>query len=106
MMLTTIISKNGVPIRLNGERWRHIVLAHEEIQENDLPKIINVIYRPDYILKGSEGEYLAVKKIARKKSWLVVPYKEVSQKDGFVLTAYFSSNLTWLLKKEIVWNKQ
>jgi len=106
MLLTKALSKNNVTIRLTSERWHHIVIAHQEIRDDDFPKIMKVISEPDFILKGNKGEYLAVKRITGKENWLVVPYKEVSQEDGFVLTAYFSSNLIWLLKKEIIWNKQ
>lgn len=106
MLLATAISKNGVPIRLTDERWYHVVITHLEINPGDFPKSMNVIAKPDLILKGSKGELLAVKKISRKRVWLVVPYKEVSQEDGFVLSAYFTSNLFWLLKKEIIWSKE
>ena len=67
---------------------------------------MKVISKPDFILQGSKGECLAVKKITGRKNWFVVPYKEVNQSDGFVLTAYFSSDLAWLLKKEIIWSIQ
>lgn len=106
MLLAKAISKNNVTIRLTTERWQHILKTHNEIGNNDSPKIMRVIAKPDFILKGSKEECIAVKKITGKKNWLVVPYKEVSQEDGFVITAYFSSDLAWLLKKEIIWSKQ
>ncbi len=105
MILGIAISINGVKIRLTQERWSHIVIAHQEIKGKDFSKIMRVISKPDFILKGSKGECLAVKKITGKKNWLVVPYKEIDWEDGFVLTAYFSSDLAWLLKKGIIWNK-
>lgn len=105
MILSSTRSVNGVTIRLTDERWHHIVKSHEEIKVTDFLKIMKVVSKPNFILKGSKGECLAVKKITRKKNWLVVPYKEVSQEDGFIITAYFSSDLSWLLKKEIIWNK-
>lgn len=106
MILATAFSKNGVPIRLTSERWQHIVLTHLEIDPDDFQKIIKIITNPDLILKGNKGELIAVKKMPRKKAWIVVPYKEVSQEDGFVLTTYFTSDLFWLLKKEIIWSKE
>lgn len=106
MTLGTAISVNGVKIRLTDERWRHIFLTHPEIKDDDYHQIMKVISNPDFILKGSKGEHLAVKKITGKKNWIVVPYKEIDQEDGFVITAYFSNDLSWLLKKEIVWNKE
>ena len=106
MIISITKSVNGIKIRLTEERWHHIEKTHEEIKDKDFPKIMKVVSKPGFILKGSKGECLAVTKVTRKKNWLVVPYKEVNQEDGFVLTAYFSSDLTWLLKKEIIWSKQ
>lgn len=106
MIIATALSKNGVFIRLTSERWQHILLTHLEINLDDFSKIMKVITNPDFILKGSKEEFLAVKKMSRKRTWIVVPYKEVSQEDGFVLTVYFTSNLFWLLKKEIIWSKE
>lgn len=106
MILATAFSKNDAPIRLTEERWQHIVLTHLEINPDDFSKIMEIISNPDFILKGNKGELLAIRKIASKKTWIVVPYKEVNQEDGFVLTAYFTNDLFWLLKKEIIWNKE
>lgn len=105
MILSIATSKNNVLIRLTRERWRHIVITHQEMDGNDFSKIMKIITDPDFILKGNKGELLAVKKVLRNKLWIVVPYKEVSRQDGFVLTAYFTNDLFWLLKKEILWNK-
>lgn len=106
MTLAITISRNNVPIRLTEERWQHILLTHLEINPNDVSKVMNIISNPDFILQGSKGELLAVKETSSNKAWIVVPYKEVSQEDGFILTAYFTSDLFWLRKKEIVWNKE
>ena len=106
MTIATAISNNGVLIRLTEERWSHILLTHQEIRANDFNRLIKVISRPEFILKGSKGELLAIQKVPRKKLWIVVPYKELTKLDGFVLTVYFTSDLNWLFKKEIIWSKQ
>lgn len=106
MILAAVTSKNGVKIRLTEERWNHTILAHQEINPKEFKKFIKVISNPEFILKGSKGELLAIKKMPRKKLWIVVPYKETSRLDGFMLTAYFTSDLTWLFKKEIIWSKE
>lgn len=106
MVIATALSKNNIPIRLTDERWEHIILNHQEIGPTDFNRFMKVISNPDLILKGSKDELLAIKKVSGKNLWIVVPYKEVSQDDGFVLTAYFTSDLTWLFKKEIIWSKQ
>lgn len=105
MIIATALSKNNVPIRLTNERWEHITLNHQEIATGDFNRFMRVISNPDFILKGDKGELLAIQKGSGKKLWIVVPYKEVSQDDGFVLTVYFTSDLTWLFKKEIIWSK-
>lgn len=106
MVLGTATSINGAKIRLTQERWIHITTSHLEFDPDDYKTILDVIGNPDIILKGDTGELLATKKQSRKRVWIVVAYKEVTKQDGFVLTAYFTSDLTWLFKKEIVWSKQ
>jgi len=56
------------------------------------------------ILEGDADELLAVKK-TRKKMWFVVVYKEINQKDGFILTAYITTDEKWLFKRKVLWNK-
>jgi hypothetical protein len=104
-MLGIIDSKNKVPIRLTEERWIHIVTAHPEINSPDYSKVLNIIKKPDVILKGDLGELLAVKKQAGKAIWFVVVYKEVKRDDGFVLTAYITTDDKWLFKRKVIWNK-
>lgn len=106
MVIDTALSKNNVPIRLTDERWEHITLNHQEIGENDFAKFMKVIKNPEFILRGDKDELLAIQKVSGKRLWIVVPYKELTKRDGFVLTAYFTSDLTWLFKKEIIWSKQ
>lgn len=104
MLLDTATSKNGVQIRLTQERWTHITKSHLEIPDKDHSVIMKVISDPELILRGDKGELLAVRKKSRSKIWYVVPYKE-AEKDGFVLTAYLTTDLRWLLHREVIWNK-
>jgi len=39
-------------------------------------------------MKGNRGSLKATKNMGKGK-WLVVIYRELSKKDGFVITAYF-----------------
>lgn len=105
MILGTTRSKNGVTIRLTDERWLHITYSHKEIDATLFPIILQSIKSPDIILRGDQGELLAVRKQPRKKNWIVVVYRESDTKDGFVLTAYVTTDFRWLLKRKIVWNK-
>lgn len=106
MILGTTRSKYGVPIRLTDERWLHITSSHKEIDPMDVSTILAVIKKPDMVLAGDAGEFLAVRKRVRKKDWIVVVYKETDATDGFVLTAYVTTDFRWLLKRTILWSKQ
>jgi len=58
--------------------------------------ILNAIASPSLVQKGDMGTLLAVKKTNGK--YLVVVYKELSETDGFVITAYY----TKVLRRRIV----
>ncbi len=106
MIIGTTISKNKVKVRLSEERWLHITYSHREIDSADSTEVFNLVENPDFILKGDEEELLAVKKRTRRKIWFVVVYKEIDASDGFIITAYLTTDMKWLLKREIIWNKE
>lgn len=105
MLLAKVVSKNKVTIRLTSERWHHIAASHLEIDPDDYKSVMNTVRDPDIIFKGDQEGLLAVRKKAGKKVWIVVPYKEIDEEDGFVLTAYLTTDSSWLFQKEIIWNK-
>ncbi|KKQ43422.1 MAG: hypothetical protein US60_C0002G0030 [Microgenomates group bacterium GW2011_GWC1_37_8] len=96
------ISKNGIAVRLTEERMKHILLMHPNLVDKQ-DEILRAVKNPDCILKGKAGELLAVLG-SSKKTYLVVVYKEFV-KDGFIITAFETTDTTWLFKKEIIWNK-
>lgn len=102
MDVATTISKNGVLIRLTEERWKHIVLMHPSLADKQT-KVLAIVKNPDYILKGKGGELLAVSALS-KRGYLVVVYKE-GINDGFIITAFGTTDTRWLFKKEIIWSK-
>ncbi|MDP1710077.1 MAG: hypothetical protein Q8L28_00450 [bacterium] len=104
MILATAKSRNGVLIRLTDERWKHIIFYHKEFVLGDFKIILGIITSPDVIFLGTKGEFLAAKKYSKKK-WIVVIYKE-SNKDGFVITSYFVTDIEWLFRKQIIWTKK
>ncbi len=106
MVIATAVSKNNIIIRLTEERWLHIIYSHREIDPTDFSSILEVIENPEMILKGDRGELLATKRKPRSKKWFVVVYKEINKKDGFIVTAYLTKNVRWLLKRKITWSKQ
>lgn len=75
---------------------------HPNLADNQ-EHVLGTIKNPDFILKGKAGELLAVK-VHVKRVHLVVVYKE-SKDDGFIITAFETTDTTWLFKKETIWSK-
>ena len=93
-------SRNGVPIRLTDERWFHIVENHDDLA-GYYDEVLQTIEDPDLILRGHGGALIAVRALGRRK-YLAVIYKELNRKDGFVITAYFTSQIS---RRLIRWQK-
>lgn len=106
MILGAVNSKKNVSIRLTEERWLHIITSHREIDPIDFSSILDAVENPDAIFKGDKGELLAAKPNPRKENWLVVAYKEVDETDGFIITAYITTDTQWLFKRKILWSKK
>ena len=94
-------SVNEVPIRLTYERWYHIIENHDDLAGH-FHEILETIEMPELIIRGNNGSLKAAKNFGKNK-WLVAVYKELSKKDGFVITAYFLSTKP---KGEIIWQRQ
>ena len=101
--MNTVYSKNNVLIRLTEERWFHVVENHDELAGR-IKEVLDTVAEPDIIAKGIKNELLVAKKINTR--WLVVVYSERDSKDGFIITAFTTSRIQYLLKKEIIWTKQ
>ncbi|MEX0599221.1 MAG: hypothetical protein WD205_01180, partial [Rhodothermales bacterium] len=83
----------GVPVRLTDERWKHISENHPEVVDMR-SEILETLAEPDLIQEGDSGELLAVRRYEKTpltSKFLIVPYREVSSEDGFILTAYLTS---------------
>ena len=102
--METALSKNGVPIRLPNERWIHLTEGHSETA-GYYSEVLETVEDPDSIYEGSYGELLAVKEIQTDK-YIVVVYKELSEIDGFVITAFLSSRKNQLERRTKVWQRQ
>ena len=99
----TAISKNKVPIRLTKERWLHIADNHDYLA-GMADTVLETIAEPDIICKGDKDELIAAKKHNNK--YIVVPYKETNDKDGFVITAFITSKINKVVKLGVIWKKQ
>lgn len=98
-----IKSKNGSSIRLTEERFNHITRRHPEISD-EKGKIIETLGHPDFIQEGDSATLIAIKfykHTSMTSKYLVVVYRELSHNDGFVLTAYLTSNPS--VKRRVVW---
>lgn len=96
-------SKSGVPVRLTRERWRHIEKRHPEMEEQK-DKVLQTLTSPDLIQAGDLDTLMATKHYTvtpLTEKFLVVVYKEFSKRDGFILTAYFTKELSQ--RRSIIW---
>ena len=100
------ISINKIPIRLTKERWQHITLGHPEIA-GFYYEILESIEKPDSIYEGKYGELIATKHFEKlNNKFVVVIYKELSEEDGFVITAYLSNEIQEFVKRKKIWDSQ
>ena len=101
MILGTSLSLKGVPIRLTEERWEHILDHHAEFSYGDYSLVLEAIERPEYILLGRNASLIAVVALGRA-SHLHVFYRELGQRDGFVITAAIRRAID---KAKIIWRQ-
>ncbi len=90
-ILQTVVSVHGHTIRVTATQWAHISESHDYMAGN-LEKVIETIAEPTKIVSGERGESLAMRNydktnITRKTA--VVIYRD--EPDGFVITAFFTS---------------
>ncbi len=102
-----IESMNGVPIRLTDERWYHITTSHTDMKNNE-ELLFETVKAPDMILKGVGDELRTVRFFPDTHlgpKYLMAAYKELSAKDGFIITAYKTSNIDKIIKRGVIWKK-
>ena len=99
-MSSTVVSRNGVSIRLTDERWTHIAEQHGELADLQTD-VLDVVANPERILAGGEEELLAIRAISTGK-WLVVVYREIDT-DGFIITAFVTRRIRSLSRRRQVW---
>lgn len=106
-LIDVITSVNNIPIRLTYQRWAHIVENHDYMA-GCLDLVLESLSEPDIIVTGWIDELLAVrhypKTVITEKN-VVVVYKEIDERDGFVITAFMTSNLAKLLKRGVLWQR-
>lgn len=100
MILGIADSVNGVPIRLTDERWEHILYRKPDMA-SFIETVLDAVGDPEYILRGYKGTLIAVVHLG-ERSYLNVVYRELSQRDGFIITARIESQLH---KSKIIWRR-
>jgi len=91
-------SVKDVPIRLSYERWFHITESHDDLTSYYF-EVLETVEKPDLIVRGGKGSLKAARNMGKDK-WLVVIYREISKKDGFIITAYFLDKRP---KGDVIW---
>ena len=103
-MIGYAISKNKVKIRLTEERWFHITESHDYMSGLS-DSVLESINDPEEIIEGDEGEKIAIKRFNNKH--IVVMYKETDVVDGFVITAFMTSEIERVRKdRRTIWKKK
>ena len=100
MILGLAESVNGVPIRLTDERWEHILYRRPEMY-SFIKTVLDAVGDPEYILRGYKGTLIAVMHLG-ERSYLNVVYRELSNRDGFIVTARIERRLD---KSKIIWRR-
>jgi hypothetical protein len=100
--MAEVKSKNGVSIRLTMERWFHITEEHSEMAGCYF-EALETIREPDAVYEGTHGELLAVKEVEPAGRHMVVVYRELSDEDGFVITAFFTSRIARIERRAKKW---
>jgi len=98
--LETTFSVNDVPIRLTYERWFHITENHDDLASYYF-QVLEVVEKPEFIIRGNKGTLKAATNMGKDR-WLTVVYKEISKRDGFIITAYFLNKIP---KGEVIWRR-
>lgn len=67
--------------------------------------VLEVVSDAHRVVAGGSGELLAVRYLEKGKA-IVVVYREVSDSDGFVITAFITTHLASLERRVQVWPQQ
>lgn len=103
--MLVVLSRDGIPIRLTEERWRHIVHRHPEMA-GQREQVLETLVEPDLIQEGDSGERLAIRfypKTPLTSKFLIVAYRKVSSEDGFILTAYLTNQPS--ARRTVLWKR-
>jgi len=106
-VIEVVVSKNGIPIRLTYKQWAHIVETHDYMA-GCIDIVLETLSEPDCIVQGWTDELIALKhydETVISEKHAVVVYKEISDDDGFVITAFMTSRPNQITRRGILWQK-
>ena len=103
-MIGYAISKNKRKIRLPEERWFHVTESHNYMSGLS-DEVLETINDPEEIVEGNKGELIAIRRFNNKN--IVVIYKEADTGDGFIITAFLTSDIERIKKdRKVIWKKK
>lgn len=65
-------------------------------------EVLETVEEPEAIYAGKAGECIAVREIEKGK-YIVVIYRELSEEDGFVITAFLTRRRRQLERRQKIW---
>jgi hypothetical protein len=78
----TVTAFNGTKVLLSEKRWKHIVLRHQEL-EDEKSIVLNTVAGPDEMYIDATGAFHALKRLVNEVSdYLVVIYRR-EDKEGY-----------------------
>jgi len=91
MFLSDLQKRDGFILPRNIQRWLVTTL-----------KFLRPCKNRKQLYKGKADEVIAVREIKQGK-YLVVVYKEVSEEDGFIVTAFLTKRIEQIRRREKLW---
>jgi len=104
LMKGVALSVNGIPVRLTFERWNHIAENHNDMA-GFYYDVLETISGPKWIFEGDGDELWAVRPVSDKKVLLVIYRESKEQNDGFIITAFITTQLKKLQKRRLIWQQ-
>jgi len=105
--LSEVLSPDGAKLRLTRSSWKHITTEHPEMRPY-LARILKAAQSPDLIAMGAKGELKAIKwfeDLHVGPKYIVAVYRKTDVKEGFIVTAYVTSDLRRTCKRGVLWRK-
>lgn len=106
MIIDTIESVDGYPIRLTEERWFDHIVTKKPYMSGYQQAVLDAIWHPDFVLPAKRGSKAAILNLGRNQ-WLHVFYIEYinddGEKDGFVSSAYIKPDYN--RRKRKLWQR-